>query len=241
MLIAVCDDEPVQLTFIQSLIKEWNPPKKESFDVRLYQNAESFLFDYESFGEFQILILDIEMPGMNGMELAQKLRSRQDQIQIILISGKTEYVYDGYFVDAISYLLKPIQKERFYQCLRKAIDAIAKTAPFLIAEENQTLRKVNLHDIIYIESFQHDTYLHTANEEIRNKHGISEVEAELINSNQQMKFFRIHRSYLVSIDKIKCITKKEVIMESDTALPLARGKWENLNRSYLDYYRRTIR
>ena len=101
--------------------------------------------------------------------------------------------------------------------------------------------KIKLADICYVESAAHDTLIFCKgqDEPYRSKSGITELAEELVQKGS--RFFKLHRSYLVSIPYIRRITKKEVMLENGVMLPIARGKWEELNRKYLEYYRREMR
>lgn len=237
MIISLCDDEPVQLKLLTHYIEEWKQLHNIPITIHTYKSSEDFLFHFADDPNVDILLLDIEMPGMNGMELAKHLRKTDDQIQMIFVTGKTEYVYEGYSVNAVSYLLKPIKKEQFFQCLEKAMLARDKTSKVIFAEDGGSLQKIKLDDIYYIESIQHNTLLHTIDGILPNKSGMTEVIHKLSALGELKSFCRVHRCYLVHIARIKCITKKEVITEDDSNLPIARGKWEEVNLAYLAYYR----
>ena len=235
MKIAICDDEDIQLELLKKMVSDWAFEKQEEIRFYTYHSAEQLLFAWEEQLGIDVLLLDIQMSGMNGMELARKLRKKREEVPIIFITGIKDYVFEGYSVDAISYILKPIQKEQFEQALEKAAARREKEEEYLFIKDAGSIEKIRVKDIIYIESIGHDSYIYTADGIKRNQIGIHELEQRL-NEKRQL-FVKNHRSYLVSISKIASINKREMIMEDGTRLPIARGKWEQVNLAYLEYYR----
>lgn len=236
MKIAICDDEQVQIEVLSKYVKDWCRDKDEPCILKTFLSAEEFLFEYEDSKDYHILLLDIQMKEMNGMELAKKLRSGKEEVQIIFITGVKDYVFDGYAVDAVSYLLKPIKASELMKCLNRAFEKCKKEEKTLLIEDNGEISKVKIFDIYYVDSNGHDTYIHLRDIELRNRIGIKKMEEKLV----LFGFFRIHRSYLVNIARIERITKQEVAIDNGFKLPIARGKWEELNRVYLDFYRKKL-
>ena len=107
--ITICDDEKTQLALLYSFVTEWAGQQKYELEISQYQNADQFLFMQEENPEPDILLLDIDMPGTNGLSLALHLRSKGGAAQIIFITGLTDYILEGYDVEAVSYLIKPVE------------------------------------------------------------------------------------------------------------------------------------
>lgn len=233
MQFAVCEDNTSEAELLKEYIKKWSIIKKENIDIKIYKSAESFLFDYQEKATTAVLLLDIEMPGMNGMELAKKIRQSDKSIQIIFVTGISDYVFEGYSVSAVSYILKPVKEDKLFECLDKAVENINDEEPYIIVNEEGSTSKVSLSDICYIESYGHFSFIHTELKEIKCSTGINQMEKELDDS----RFFRVHRSYIISVPWIESITKKEVIIEGGQSIPIARGKWKDVNKAYLEYYR----
>ena len=232
--IAICEDESIQAQLLKKYLEEWAVGRKFSINIECYENASSFLFQWEDRPSADILILDIEMPGtMNGMELAKTLRSQQDNVQIIFATGVTDFVFEGYSVDAVSYIIKPVKKEKLFACLDKAYERCTREGRYIIVEEPGVARKVSLKDICYIESVGHDTSICTLNGSFRCKKSMGDMEEEL----KEESFIKIHRSYLVNVERIQSITKREGVVDGGQVIPIARGKWESVNMACLKFYR----
>lgn len=234
--ITICDDETAQRSLLDACVREWGALRQLEADILLVGSAEQFLFHWEE-RRMDILLLDIDMPGTDGLSLARRLRSQGEDVQIIFVTGLAEYALEGYDVDAVSYLIKPVEKERLFVCLDRALERSGREVPALLLDTPGGVARVRIRDICYLESDAHDTWVHCAREKesIRCRVGIRQLEERL--GQQGSSFFKIHRSYLVNLSYVKRIEKKEAVMDSGEALPVARNRWEALNRAYLDYYR----
>ena len=118
--IAVCDDEAEQVEYLAALAGDWAECRGNRVCIRPFYSAEEFLFHYEEEKDCDILLLDIEMRGINGVELAKRLREENDALQIIFITGHPDFIADGYEVGALHYLLKPVSGEKLNQVLDRA-------------------------------------------------------------------------------------------------------------------------
>ena len=116
MKAAIIEDEKTHRDLLSSYIEAWGKKTKDPVFIKEYENAASFLFDWEDL-EFDILFLDIQMPGMDGMELARKIRQKDEQIAIVFTTGIDDYIGEGYEVEALHYLLKPIRQAKVEECL----------------------------------------------------------------------------------------------------------------------------
>lgn len=239
--IAICDDETAQCSLLESYVREWERLRRQEADIALVGNGEQLLFHWEE-RRRDILLLDIDMPGGDGLSLARRLRSQGEDVQIVFVTGLAEYALEGYDVDAVSYLIKPVEKERLFACLDKALARCGREAPTLLLDTPGGMARVRVRDICYLESDAHDTWVHCAGEKepVRCRAGIRQVEERLEQQGEsffELHFFKIHRSYLVNLAYVNRIERKEAVMDSGEALPVARNRWEALNRAYLDYYR----
>ena len=231
---AICDDEPAQVQFLSQLVTNWCAGRGEVCQITCYSSAEALLFAWEEAPLADILLLDILMGQMNGMELARKLRQKQARLQILFITGTPDFVFSGYDVEAVSYLMKPVRPEALDRCLSLACARLSRQSPEVLVEVGDLCRRVPLAEILYLESFGHTTVLHTAQGDLESRKGIQSWEDCLPDS-----FFRLHRSYLISLDHVAAITKTAVELDSGIRLPIPRGKWEAVNRACLDRFRST--
>lgn len=238
--IVICDDDKKQTKLLQEWVEQWAVEGKRQVQIDTCFNAEQFFFLYEDNRDTDILLLDIEMPGMNGVELARKLRQGDEETQIIFTTGNRDYVFEGYELDAVSYLLKPFDSKALTACLEKAYKRLAVKEPVLFAETEAGTVKIKYHNIVAFESRGHGTivYHEYQNGDKTSAHlkvGIHELEERV---KEDERFFKCHRSYLLNLQHIERIGKKEVTMDDGSLLPIARGKWEELNCACLRFYRK---
>lgn len=241
LYLTICDDEKTQLSLLEGYLRQWAGERKCEIEIDLCQSAEQFLFRQGYEGKSDILLLDIDMPGKSGISLARELREKGENLQIIFVTGLEDYVLEGYDVEAVSYLIKPVKRERLFFCLDKARSRCGREEPSVLLQTAGGIVRLKVQDISYLESDAHDTRVHCikqAGEVIRCKTGIHELE-ELLGKYSEA-FFKTHRSYLVNLSCISRITRKELEMETGERLPIARGRWEALNKAYLEYYGRRI-
>ena len=157
--IAIIDDEQVQREYLLTIINSWK--KSSELNIKTFHNAESFLFDYEDNKDYDILLLDIEMDKINGIELAQKVRKDNERVQIIFITGFADYMSLGFDVSALHYLMKPVSKEKLHQVLDKAVKLLSKKESNIIIKVDGQNIIIKLTNIVYVESFGHYISIYT--------------------------------------------------------------------------------
>lgn len=230
--IAICDDDAVQRSNLAKIVGEWAEQGRFPIEVRQYPEAEVFLFDYAEEKDFDILLLDIEMDGMDGITLAKKLRQDNETLQILFITGYPDYIAEGYDVAALHYLMKPVKKEKLVQVLDKAVQSSKRQVPSLLVSNDRETLRILFDDIYYAESQGHYMVVYTAKEEYRMRMTVSEILEKLGEG-----FYRCSRSYVVGLRHVSRITKSEVILENQICLPLGRGQYTEINQKLIGYLR----
>ena len=227
--IAICDDEQNQIEYITSIVASWSAHEGHGCEIRTFASAEAFLFEYEEDKAYDILLLDVEMKNMNGIELAKRIRKDNNRAEIIFITSHFEFVGEGYEVDALHYLIKPISAEKLTQVLTKAAEKLSVEPPSVVIScEGETVKLYEA-DILYVESFLHYIVIHTKDKEYKIKENMSVFENRVSDY-----FYRIHRSYLVSLKYITRISRTSVSI-GNTELPLSRGKYDDINRAFIQH------
>ena len=225
--IAICDDEQNQIEYLTSVVSAWSKENGHVCEICTFPSAEAFLFVYEDNSAYDILLLDVEMKNITGIELAKRIRKDNNRAEIIFITSHFEFVGEGYEVDALHYLIKPISADKLLQVLTKAAEKLSVEPPSVVITcEGQTV-KLYESDILYVESFLHYIVIHTQNNEYKIKESISVFEEELSDD-----FYRIHRSYIASLKHITCISRTSVNI-GKIELPLSRGKYDDINREFI--------
>lgn len=227
MKFAICDDNSIDSNYVYELVKKWSNENKYQVDIETFSSAESFLFHYIDNKDYDVLLLDIEMKKMDGVSLAREIRKTNKNVQIIFITGYSEYIAEGYDVEALNYLMKPFKTEKLYEVLNKAVTKIIQNEKHLILNTFDETIRISLHDIIYIDVDRNYTTIHS-NKNYTIKMTLADIEKEL-----DERFFRISRSIIVNLKYINRVTKSDVYLTNGSILPLPRGKYEALNKAII--------
>ena len=228
--IAICDDDISQVDFLESILTPWLKIKNILADIKKYSSAKSFLFDYESEKDFDILLLDIEMPEINGIKLAKTVRKENHSLQIIFITGFYDYFSDGFDVSALHYLIKPVDEGKLFPVLDKAINNLKYRQRSVLINTQDADIKIPLSDIIYIEAENVFINIHTVNGVYRTRTPLTKFYENLDDS-----FLKVHRSFIVSLSYVKKITKKDLTLISGDIVPISRGMYETVHSALIRY------
>ena len=233
--IAVCDDNETDQAYVIGFLNTWAQQNNRATEFHSFASAEEFLFQYADEKDYHVLILDIEMGKMNGVELARKLRMGNSELQIVFVTGFPDFIAEGYDVDAIHYLMKPLERDRFYKAMDKAIERIRLVEPYIILQEKGETLRLNLRNILYVEVFSHSCVIHKTSGLIEQKVSITKLEESF-----GEQFVRVHRSYLVNLERVKQIGKTEIVLENDEIVPLSRRKYNEVNLAFIRYFKGKI-
>lgn len=226
--IAVCDDSAADRQYLSALTAQWADRAGAVAEVTVFPSAENFLFCYAEKKDYDILLLDIEMGKMDGVTMAKKLRQDNDTIQIIFITGYSDYISEGYEVAALHYLMKPVKEEKLFSVLDRAAEKLKKSEKVLNFETGGEMRRIPVHQIRYAEVRGNYVTIHGA-EELTVKMTLGELEKEL-----DERFFRVSRSALVNLTQITRVTKKDIYLITGETIPLPRGAYDSVNRAIID-------
>lgn len=228
--IGICDDSPGDCSYIKALINNWANTSGNQVIISAFPSAEAFLFDYAENTTHDILLLDIEMKAINGIELAKQIRQDNETVQIIFVTGYPDYIAEGYEVSALHYLMKPVGGDRLSEVLNRAVKNLSRQSRRInLTADGQTIR-IPEDEIMSIEIFDHLLEIQTTKEHISVKMPISRIENDLSGS-----FTRCHRGCIVNMRYIRKITKTDVILDSGKTFPLSRRLYGEVNRAMLNY------
>lgn len=233
MRVAICDDEEVQQQLLKNYLKEWAALNEVVIEIKLFQSGENFLFLWEDDKDYDLLIFDIEMGQLSGMELAMKIRKQDHTIPILFVTGYDDYISQGYEVAALHYLMKPLHKEKFFQVLDK-LKSEAKQDLKLFFQTEKGLIAFPLSKIWYVEARAHQCILYTETEEYILNTPISEM-AEYLGCHRD--FVRCHRSYLVNLQHVSVIVKSELTLDDGRKLPVSRNAEKEVNQAFVRLFK----
>lgn len=233
MKIAIVEDEEVHSGLLRQYILAWGELRGKTVHVRIYPYAESFLFDLEDSGP-DAVFADIQMPGMNGMEMIRRLREKDGGMPVVFTSGLTDYLREGYEVQALHYLVKPISEEKVRECMDR-ISSRRDTRELFTLRTPEGTARIDLHEVNYCEAEGHYVrFVMTDRSQVRGMKSISELEKELPAGS----FVRCHRCYLCNLENVKQIVEDSVFFDNGESAPVSRRVYKELNRRFIEYYKK---
>lgn len=226
--IAICDDSEKDRAYISSFVKRWAGDTGHCVQIQEFCSAESFLFHYAQEKDFHILLLDIEMGAMDGVTMARRLRRENEEVQIVFITGYSEYIADGYEVDALHYLMKPVKEEKLYSVLDKAAQKLRRNERMMNLELGGEMVRLPICQIRYADVQGNYATIH-AKDDYTVRRTLGEIEKEL-----DERFFRIGRSAIVNLHCISRVTKSDIYLHDGSVIALPRGAYEKVNRAIIE-------
>ena len=227
--VAIVDDSNIDAEYVQHILNTWAQDRKASAQAQRFTSAENFLFHYADDKAWDILLLDIEMGAMDGVALAKRLRKTNDTVQIVFITGYSDYISEGYEVAALHYLMKPVKKEKLFDVLDRTVKKLQKNEKVLNLEISGEMVRIPIYQIHYAVVFGNYVTIHGA-ADYTLKMTLGELEKQLDD-----RFYRVGRSCIVNLTNIARVTKTEIKLSDGTTIPLPRGAYEPLNRAIIQH------
>lgn len=226
--IAICDDLESDRDYLKDLLNKWAINNSHLLNIDTFSSAESFLFHYEETKDYDILLLDIEMGLMDGVSMAKKIRQDNDAVQIIFITGYSDYIAEGYEVNALHYLIKPVKEEKLFSVLERAIEKVNKNDVVLNLETANGMVRVPIYQIRFAEVFGNYVTIH-AYDDVVVKMTLNELEKIL-----DERFYRVGRSVIVNLNEASRVTRTEIKLLDGTSIHLPRGAYDGVNRAIIN-------
>ena len=232
LTIAICDDSEEQAGELRRLLGEWSADKPFALHIDEYASAENFLFCRPD-KPCDLLLLDIEMSRLNGMELARKLRAEGDMLPIVFVTGYSEYMNEGYEVEALHYLLKPADREKLFAVLDRYVKKRVPENEIMLECEEGTLH-VSPDTITYCEAMGKKSAVRLSDgKTLECSTGISALQALLPEG-----FTLCHRSYIVNLRFVRSIGRSELTLDGGGIIPISRRLYKEINEKFIAYYTR---
>ena len=230
MRILICDDEPLMCDKIESLINTYFQRRKvKGVEIARFHDRKSLTKDE---GVKDIIFLDIEMPGMNGICAGNLLRENGENVIIIVITSYAEYLDDAMRFHVFRYLSKPIDERRFYRNLEDALNQIRSCSVKIILENGQESVVVSSKDILMVESANRKTIVHCIDADYRSAQKISFWVEKLPKEN----FIQSHRSFLVNLEYVSRFDNDMIYLSKNgLSAFLTRRKHAEFHSAYLLY------
>jgi len=224
--IALVDDDKDASNELQEKLQKFASENNEQFSISTYHEVVSFLDHYQS---VDIVFMDVEMPYLNGIAAAQKLRQIDEKVVLIYVTNYMQYAVEGYEVNALGYLLKPINYARLSSVLKKTLSLLLQEAKGLLVKTSSGLKKVYPDELMYIEISGHLIEIHTKSEVLETWGSLKELEKKL----PEGRFVRSTSNTVVNLSYVKGFENDDLVLSEGSRLPISRRK----KKEFIDFFR----
>lgn len=226
--IAVCDDQPEERAKIISLIQEYTEKEQRIVNIHEFESGESFLSS--DISAYHLIFLDIFMNGINGMETARRLFEQNSHVQIVFCSTSAEFAAESYDVEALHYLVKPLNRERFFHVLDRFF-RMYRSMRTITVKVQRVDTTFYLTDILWVEAANHKCIIHTRQEDVETRMAFSQLCAQLL----PFDFIQPIRYAVVSLREITAIPTDTITLSDGSVIPVSRGERLNVKQAFSDY------
>ena len=230
MYLAVCDDKKGALDTVSSLLDLWQAERDATVHRRLFQNPVELL-EAARQERFTLYLLDVMMPGVDGLETAREIRGFDDAAEIVFLSSSPDFAYESYGVRALNYLLKPVTQDALFSLLDRVRLQEEKNEEALTLKTSSSIIRVPYAHISYVEVIGKHVYFHLTDGNVREVTGaLKDFETMLL---PRPEFMRVHRSYIVNMLQAEELSSAGLRTFQGENLPVSRLSYPQLQKDYL--------
>ena len=227
--IGILEDDIRSAALLKENIDRFSQQEKVDFSVVTFHEANALL---EAGEAFDLLFMDIEMPGIDGFEAARRIRERDDKVSIIFVTNMVSYAPKGYSVNAMDFIVKPVEYSTFYMKMTRALAYIKRNGEhYITLHKDKKLLRHGLRDLSYVESQGHTLFYHFSD-------GVIDVRGKLAEQEKEIAaygFARCNSCYLVNFAYISSIERLSVFLHDGTELRMSRAKRKDFLKKFGDY------
>jgi DNA-binding LytR/AlgR family response regulator len=233
--IAICDDSKQERQILAVLFKRYQELHATPLQIHIFQNGFSLLDAIDQGKRFDITILDILMPGENGIEIARNIRASGTDTEIIFLTSSPEYAVDSYEVKAQNYLLKPVTEEKFFASIDSILAELDEkdTASFIIYTTEKQYSRIRVSSLVYGEVTHRTITLHLADQTMISAVMTFTEFQDILKAYPD--FIYPHRSYAVNMNYIQYVTKSDIILTDGQKIPLSRNNYMKISEQFLNF------
>ena len=232
--VALCDDDIYTLNGMQGFLDQYCKERNREIVHTTFCSPLELLSEIERGIRFDIVFLDILMPGQNGIDTALEIRGYDSDIKIIFLTSSAEFAVQSYTVGAYFYQLKPLRWEGFYRVMDSVLEKCAhEQGDSLILRCKGLLTRIDLRQLEFCEVIHRTLLFHLTSGKVLESTGSLDELGRKLSSYDC--FFRIHRSYIINLDYVQNISYRAVTMTCLTEIPIPRGKYNEIKDLFLTY------
>ena len=233
MYLAVCDDDREELDAVLSLLDAWKAGRGAVLRCKVFQSGME-LVETAPRERFTLYLLDVVMPGMDGLEAAKEIRSFDNEAEIVFLSTSPGFAYESYGVRALNYLLKPVEEGKLFALLDQLLLREQKPQEALMLKTAAASIRVPYARISYVEVIGKHVYFHLVDGDVREVTGaLKEFEDALLS---RAEFMRVHRSYIVNMLQIEELSFAGLRTVRGESLPVSRTLRKEVASRWLEYH-----
>ena len=236
MRIAICDDDIKDLESVRLVVQEFAMYKlpKHPITIDTFRNGFELLAHIETQGNYDLIILDILMPGMNGIEVASVIRRVDENSKIVFLSTSSEFAVSSYKVGAYFYLVKPVANSDLTALLNKVLNQMIKEQQHsLVIKEKSRITRVLISNIDYIESIKHNIVFHLHDQSKVISYGTLNNYLSILLADSS--FVHCHRSFVVNMNSVVSITTRDFVMADQTLVPISKILYSKSKSAYISH------
>lgn len=229
MKIAICDDEKQFADAICTLLEQWAERNDIQLTLSCFTNGDD-LIDAHRDNCMDLIILDVIMPMLNGIDTARELRNEDKDVPIIFLTSAREFAVDSYEVNAFYYLIKPVDEEKLFRVLDKFIKRNIYSQNIFTAKTEDGFCRIKLADVRYLEAQNKKVLVYLSDGKTITIHELFSKCAEVF--SPENGFFRCHRSYIVNLNHVEKFSKTSLTTFCNTTIPISRSSYTAFKNEY---------
>ncbi|MFA9457695.1 LytR/AlgR family response regulator transcription factor [Halalkalibacter sp. AB-rgal2] len=228
--IAIVEDETSYQEQLIEFLRKFQKENEVTIEFETYSDGDEFIDHYKA--QFDIILMDVQMPLMDGMSAAEEIRKIDSEVVIMFITNMAQYAIKGYAVDALDYVLKPITYFSFSERLIRALERMKKReSSFITIKLKGGMVRLELSDVYYVESQGHKLIFYTKEGEFTSSGAMKDLEEEL----SEYHFFRGHKGYLINLEHVDGMNDSYAVVKGNE-LPVSRTKRKAFLEALADHW-----
>ncbi|MBI9107799.1 MAG: response regulator transcription factor [Spirochaetales bacterium] len=237
--ISICDDSPEEIENIIILLSEYS--KTYPLRIETYTSSLDFMDVIENESEADIYLLDIIMPYYTGLDLGKTIIERYGNAALIFFTTSTEYALDAYEIDALQYLLKPVNKQSLFKALDRARSLLRKKQKIVMINSKEGLIPIVHREIQFVEYLNHCNYFHILDDTIQSKSHRDSFEQSISELFNDELFIQTHRAFLVNMWHIRRMEHDFFIMSDSSIIPISKNRLKDVRGRYMSFLENGVR